>query len=673
MRQTYRVAGIHNTAVIIALFVTACGGGGGGGDSTTTPPPPTGTNQAPVAVAGSDLVVSRNFMVNLDGSGSSDADGDNLTYTWSQVAGPDVTGGSGTLSGIAPAFAAPDEVDTLVFDLVVNDGTDDSATDSIIINVLEDANVAYYVDGDNGSDDTGNGSLTNPFASIAKALCEVTSDQQDIYVKTRLNGQAYDETTDPCPGTPARNPEEILAVPTGTSLYGGYDETGVRSAGTNATLVQTMHHGFRFSAVDLNAWFSGFNVQANDSPSPAESVNVISAVGGSATFSVLDNTLQAGDVAAGVSATPGSSIGVIVVSLDGANIERNIISSGFGGSGLDVGNVYSTAASPGNNGGLANGTSAGGGGAGWGGNNGGGGGAPGYLGGENGSKGGNGTGSAGLGGCGGGQSSGGFDCTGDDGGGNVGRRGQNGGIGSTGAAGAAGSGDRIIPSSGGAGERGGHGGGGGGGGGGEANTGVNGGAGGGGGGGGRGGAGGPGGPDGGSSIGLYLITVNNALIDDNIITSWIGGDGASGSPGQVGGNGGGSGAGGDGNSGAFGITGGDGGNGGSGGKGGTGGRGGAGGGGPSYGIAIGANTAPSISNNTITSNDGGWGGWGGDGGNGGNGGYSYAVFDADANDGMVPALINNDLFFGIAGDGGGTTGTGGGIGAAGQAGTTNWP
>lgn len=662
--------------ILSSLTLAACGGGGsGGGDSGDGDDGGDGggkTNQEPVANAGPDLQVSRNFTVNLDASGSSDADGDALTYSWTQIAGPAVDGTP--LSGATPAFVAPSEVGTIIFELVVNDGTENSPADTVMINVLEDVNVTYFVDGDNGSDVDGSGSMDNPFASIGKALCEVTADQQDIYVMTRAGGASYDETSDPCPGDPARSAEQILAVPTGTSVYGGYDDNWVRKHTTTQTPVMTLHHGFRFSAVDLNAWFSGLNVQAGDSPGPGDSAYAVYAIGGTANLTVSDNSLIAGDVGFGTAASPGSSFGLVLSTLESANVSRSMISAGLAGDGLDVGNIFSTEASSGSNGGNANGTSPGGGGDGKGPSDydGGGGGAPGTAGGENGSKGGNGEGPAGLGGCGGGQSSGGFDCIGDSGGGNVGRRGQNGGFGGNGVSGSGGPGNRIVPFKGNNGSAGGDGGGAGGGGGGEANAGVNGGAGGGGGGGGRGGAGGPGGPDGGVSIGLYITAVNTSLIEDNIIFGGRGGSGATGGQGQVGGDGGAAGAGGDGNSGAFGITGGDGGNGGSGGKGGTGGRGGAGGGGPSYGIAVGSNISPSITNNDIASGDGGFGGFGGNGGNGGTGGYSYAVYDNDINDGMVPALSNNTLNFGLPGDGGNTTGSGGSIGSAGESGVTNW-
>ena len=643
-------------AILSGLLLSACGGGGSDSTDTDTSEPLLPPNTAPVADAGTDITVSRHFTVNLDASNSSDADGDALSYTWTQTAGPDITGGAGSLSGVTPAFIAPAEVDTVILELVVNDGTDDSATDTIVINVLEDVNVAYFVDGDSGDDSTGTGSSDNPFASIAKALCEVTGDQQDIYVKNRTGNIAYDETTDPCPDSPARETSEVLSIPTGTSLYGGYGENWIREHQTLPTMVNTLHHGFRFVSVAIDAWFSGFDVDAADSPAPSSSVYALYA-SGSAALTVSDNDLNAGDVGFGNAANPGNSFGIALMGLNSITVERNNISAGAGGSGLDVGNTFATEAASGAKGANASGTTFGLGGAGGGpeGNGGARGGTPGREGGQNGTTGNNGKGPAGDGGCGGGVSSGGYDCAGENSNGDAGRNGQNGGQGADGSAGNGGPGDRIIPATGS-----------------NGNVARDGGGAGGGGGGGAGGAGGPGGPDGGASIGLYLFGINTALVDDNFISSGLGGNGATGGQGQVGGDGGASGAGGDGNNGTFGGSGGDGGNGGVGGKGGTGGRGGAGGGGPSYGIAVSAGLAPAITNNQITSGNGGFGGFGGDGGFGGTGGFSYSIFDADINDGLVPVLINNTLIFGTAGNGGGTSGTGGSNGSAGEAGGRNW-
>ena len=49
-------------------------------------------NQAPLANAGTDQSgMEANTLVTLDGSGSSDPDGDSLGYHWAQVSGPSVT------------------------------------------------------------------------------------------------------------------------------------------------------------------------------------------------------------------------------------------------------------------------------------------------------------------------------------------------------------------------------------------------------------------------------------------------------------------------------------------------------------------------------------------------------------------------------------------------------
>jgi hypothetical protein len=110
-------------------------------------------NQAPVANAGTDQVVNEGIVVALDGSGSTDADGDVLAFSWVQTDGPAVS--LDNPSSVAPSFTAP-EVDsaggTLTFELTVSD-SDASSSDSIDV-VVNNVEVNQAPVADAGSDQT---------------------------------------------------------------------------------------------------------------------------------------------------------------------------------------------------------------------------------------------------------------------------------------------------------------------------------------------------------------------------------------------------------------------------------------------------------------------------------------------------------------------------------------
>jgi len=90
-------------------------------------------NQPPVADAGQDQTVQCTSVggttVTLDGSASSDPDGDDLSFAWT---GP-FPEGSGTASGVSPTVTLP--LGTSPITLVVNDGTEDSAPATVDITV----------------------------------------------------------------------------------------------------------------------------------------------------------------------------------------------------------------------------------------------------------------------------------------------------------------------------------------------------------------------------------------------------------------------------------------------------------------------------------------------------------------------------------------------------------
>ena len=112
--------------IVIAFTMCACGGGSSSSVQEAR-------NAPPIANAGADQSVATNTVVNLDGSGSTDADGDSLSYQWSLTTV--ASGSNAALSDGAvasPSFTA-DLDGTYIAQLIVNDGTVSSATDTVTI------------------------------------------------------------------------------------------------------------------------------------------------------------------------------------------------------------------------------------------------------------------------------------------------------------------------------------------------------------------------------------------------------------------------------------------------------------------------------------------------------------------------------------------------------------
>jgi len=97
-------------------------------------------NDNPTAIAGGNQAVRPGVLVELDGSQSSDPNGDTLTYSWVQTSGTSVVLSGG--NGQRALFTAPQlaNAETLSFELSVSDGKGGSDTDSV--DVLIDPNLA---------------------------------------------------------------------------------------------------------------------------------------------------------------------------------------------------------------------------------------------------------------------------------------------------------------------------------------------------------------------------------------------------------------------------------------------------------------------------------------------------------------------------------------------------
>jgi RHS repeat-associated protein len=119
--------------VVMALLASCGGGSKPGADAQ---------NRPPTANAGPDQTVALGATVTLDGSGSTDPDGNALVYRWSFAARP--AGSAATLSSataVRPTFVV-DQPGSYTVQLIVNDGQVDSAPDTVRIDTLNSAPVA---------------------------------------------------------------------------------------------------------------------------------------------------------------------------------------------------------------------------------------------------------------------------------------------------------------------------------------------------------------------------------------------------------------------------------------------------------------------------------------------------------------------------------------------------
>ena len=94
-------------------------------------------NAAPIAKAGTNQNVKVGASVSLDGSGSSDANGDTLSYLWSITSKPASSTATLSSTTVVNPVITTDVAGSYVLSLTVNDGKESSVASQVIVNSSE--------------------------------------------------------------------------------------------------------------------------------------------------------------------------------------------------------------------------------------------------------------------------------------------------------------------------------------------------------------------------------------------------------------------------------------------------------------------------------------------------------------------------------------------------------
>jgi len=190
---------------------------------------------APTANAGPDQTVAEGTGVTLDGTSSFDPDGSALSYQWTQVAGVTVTLSNATAA--MPGFTAPAVNPggaALTFQLVVNDGSADSAPAMVNVTVQ---NVNHAPSADAGSDQV----VSEGSPVTLDGSASFDPDGENLtYIWTRTGGPQVALTGD-------------------TTAHPSFTAPAVGPTGALLTFALTVSDGLATATDTVNVWVENVN------------------------------------------------------------------------------------------------------------------------------------------------------------------------------------------------------------------------------------------------------------------------------------------------------------------------------------------------------------------------------------------------------------------------------
>ncbi|MBN1351107.1 lamin tail domain-containing protein [candidate division KSB1 bacterium] len=237
---------------------------------------PVPDNRKPWADAGSDQKEIRaGSLATLDGSGSADLDYDELNYTWTQVAGPEMVALTDAATA-APSFTPTVDGD-FAFELVVNDGTLNSDPDTVTINVIPASNDLFIIFEDTlDIDNWGVFSLRNRYSSAQWGQTEGVGDSGALRVTDSGWGFAIERKVKATVGTPYKLTMDVKVFGVDRPLY-----ARVMGLALDSTAVEIQNFSDDFHTIEL----TGFALNENGA------IQILGETGGGADTVWIDNLI----------------------------------------------------------------------------------------------------------------------------------------------------------------------------------------------------------------------------------------------------------------------------------------------------------------------------------------------------------------------------------------------